>query len=283
MINSDLQLKRVRDLYLDMLKKSLTYSLWGESYHPIYLKEFINPINRIILYFILKRLLRRDIHLFKRVIFNESSRREGKDHPVLGHTMIGSRRLDNIQYCIEQVIFNNIPGDLIETGVWRGGATIFMRGVLRAYEDSERKVWVADSFEGLPKPNKKKYPADTGDDHYTMLHLAVSEEEVRGNFERYDLLDDQVKFLKGWFKDTLPKAPIEKLAVLRLDGDMYESTIDSLTWLYPKLSIGGYVIIDDYGYIESCKQAVNDYRMKYQITDEIIPIDWSGVYWKRSQ
>src|SRR5262249_48778679 len=140
-----------------------------------------------------------------------------------------------------------VPGDFIETGVWRGGACIFARAVLRAYGDPERKVWVADSFEGLPKPDAAKYPADRGSRLYRQAHLAVSLEEVTANFARYNMLDDRVVFLRGWFRDTLPTAPIEKLAVLRLDGDLYESTMEALSHLYDRVSVGGYVIVDDYG------------------------------------
>lgn len=198
------------------------------------------------------------------------------------HTMIGFKRLDNLQFCIESVLKERTPGDLIETGVWRGGATIFMRAVLEAYEAKDRQVWVADSFEGLPPPNAAKYRHDTGDTHHTRQDLAISLEEVRDNFERYGLLDDQVRFLKGWFRDTLPEAPIEKLAVIRLDGDMYESTMDGLANLYPRLSTGGYIIVDDYGAVPACKQAVHDYRASHDIDEEILPIDWTGVYWQRT-
>ena len=93
------------------------------------------------------------------------------------------------------------------------------------------------------------------------------------------LLDDQVRFLKGWFKDTLPTAPIAQLAVLRLDGDLYESTWDALTHLYPKLSQGGFVIIDDYNH-ESCQQAVHDYRTQHGVDAPILDIDRIGVYWR---
>ena len=152
---------------------------------------------------------------------------------------------------------------------WRGGATIFMRAVLKAYGVTDRYVWVADSFEGLPPPETGKYPHDAGDRLHEARELAVSLEEVKANFERYGLLDDQVRFLKGWFRDTLPAAPIERLAVLRLDGDMYESTMDTLVNLYPKLSEGGYAIVDDYGAIPACRQAVNDYRSANAITEKI--------------
>ncbi len=196
--------------------------------------------------------------------------------------MIGMKRLDNIQFCVNDVIQKKIPGDLIETGVWRGGATIFMRAILKAHNISDRSVWVADSFEGLPMPNADEYPLDAGDKHHKFSELAISVEQVQLNFEKYGLLDQQVKFLKGWFRDTLPKAPIEKLAVLRLDGDMYESTMDALNALYPKLSIGGYLIIDDYGAVPGCKKAIHDYREKHQILDGIITIDWTGAFWKKT-
>jgi O-methyltransferase len=158
-----------------------------------------------------------------------------------------------------------------------------MRAILKAYKIVDRNVWVADSFEGLPPPNPDEYSVDAGDKHHEAKELAVSLEQVQLNFAKYGLLDHQVKFLKGWFRDTLPTAPIEKLAVLRLDGDMYESTMDALNSLYPKLQIDGYLIVDDYGDIPSCKQAIHDYREKHRILDEIIPIDWTGVFWKKAR
>ena len=170
----------------------------------------------------------------------------------------------------------------METGVWRGGASIYMRGVLAAYGVTDRIVWLADSFSGLPKPNESDYPADKDLDLSGIEYLSVSVDEVRHNFERYYLLDDQVRFLVGWFKDTLPNAPVERLAVLRLDGDLYESTMDALGSLYPKLSTGGFLIVDDYGEIAACAKAVNDYREAHGVTDQIIEIDHDGVYWRKS-
>ncbi|MGB3682771.1 MAG: TylF/MycF family methyltransferase, partial [Rubrobacteraceae bacterium] len=206
----------------------------------------------------------------------------GENVPDAMHSMLGFARLDNLRFCVESVIEDDIPGDLIETGVWRGGGTIFMRAILKAYGVTDRTVWVADSFEGLPPPNAEKYVQDAGDIHHTLSHLAVSLEEVKANFEGYGLLDEQVRFLKGWFRDTLPGAPVEKLAVLRLDGDMYESTMDALTNLYPKLSVGGYLIVDDYGAVQGCKEAVHDYRRDHGVEEEMVAIDWAGVYWRKS-
>ena len=212
---------------------------------------------------------------------DHSGRMEGRIWPVIAHTMIGLKRLDNLEFCIEQVIAKGVPGDLIETGVWRGGATIFMRAMLKAYGVTDRYVWVADSFEGLPPPDEGNYPPDAGDRLHEARELAISLEQVKANFDKYGLLDDQVRFLKGWFRDTLPVAPIQRLAVLRLDGDMYQSTMDALVNLYPKLSQGGFVIVDDYGAIPACRQAVNDYRSADGITEHIRSIDWTGIFWQK--
>lgn len=205
---------------------------------------------------------------------------EGKIWPKYADTMIGLRRLDNLLYCVETVLKEDIEGDLIETGVWRGGACIFMRGILAAHGDTRRKVYVADSFEGLPRPDPGKYPADNLDQHHQIEHLAVSQAEVENNFKKYGLLDEQVVFLKGWFKDTLPQAEMEKLAVLRLDGDMYESTMDALSNLYPKLSRGGFCIVDDYA-LAGCRSAVDEFRASAGISEPMHELDWTGVYWRK--
>lgn len=212
--------------------------------------------------------------------FDTKLREYGWDWPSVAHTMIGKKRLANVRSLAESVLGNGVEGDFIETGVWRGGACILMRAVLDAYSVKDRCVWLADSFEGLPPPDEDKYPADKGDKFHTFDELSVSEEQVKRNFEKYDLLDGQVKFLKGWFKDTLPNAPIQKLALLRLDGDMYESTMDALSALYGKVSLGGYVIVDDYHVVEGCRKAVHDFLNRNNITPEIIEIDGVGVYWK---
>jgi hypothetical protein len=209
------------------------------------------------------------------------SRAEGRDWPATAETMIGSARLDNLQSCIVKVLDDGVPGDLLEAGVWRGGASILMRAVLAAYGVTGRDVWVADSFRGLPPPDRDHYPGEMPEDLSIHPELAVSLATVKANFARYDLLDDRVHFLRGWFRDTLAGAPVEQLAVLRLDGDYYESTMDTLTALYPRLAPGGFLIVDDYGAIEACRQAVGEYRRDHGVDEEIVPIDWTGVYWRR--
>jgi O-methyltransferase len=214
--------------------------------------------------------------------FNRQTRIEGRDWPAHAETMVGLRRLDNIEECVIDVIQRDIPGDLVEAGVWRGGASIMMRAVLAAYGDLSRRVWLADSFQGLPVPDSARYPADAGDRHWELSsYLSVPLQEVQENFRRYELLDDQVQFLVGWFKDTLPTAPISSIAVLRVDGDMYQSTLEVLSNLYHKVSLGGYVIIDDYGNIPSCRAAVHDFRESHNVREEIERIDWTGVFWRK--
>ena len=196
------------------------------------------------------------------------------------YSMAGEKRLIDIQHCVQDVVAHNVPGDLAETGVWRGGSSILMKGVLAAYGVTDRKVVVCDSFQGLPQDSD--VPIDAGVD-VDIPWLAVSQEQVAANFERFGLLDDQVEFVKGWFDDTLPSLTGRTWAVLRLDGDLYSSTMVALTSLYDGLSVGGWIVIDDYGALEACRTAVHDFRDSRGITEPIQTIDWTGVKWRRER
>lgn len=205
-------------------------------------------------------------------------------------TMLPTARLDNLQHCVESVIQDGVPGDLIETGVWRGGACILMRAILLQNGITDRTVWVADSFEGLPEPDAEKFPTEAEGFHGPVIaksygRFAASLDLVQANFKAFGMLDSQVKFLQGWFKDTLRVAPIERLAVLRLDGDYYESTMDPLNALYDKLSVGGYVIVDDFGedMWTNCRQAIEEFRKSAGVTDEMIRVDSKCSYWRRTR
>jgi|SRR5580692_6339053 hypothetical protein len=270
----------VEELYLSLLKGCLTRSLFPDDQ----LQELHLNGWRGLLWDRAKK--NRDLRIVERTPVNAKERNEGRDMPQDADTMIGYPRLENLQQCITSILDDGIPGDLIETGVWRGGASIFMRGVLAARGVSDRNVWLADSFEGLPTPDADTHPADGAYDVDDYGVLAVSQDDVKANFAKYGLLDDQVKFLAGWFKDTLATAPIQQLALVRLDGDLYESTIDAITALYPKLAIGGYMIVDDYNaplFADACGQATRDYREEHGITEPIQEIDWTGVYWRRER
>ncbi|PEA53178.1 macrocin O-methyltransferase [Bacillus pseudomycoides] len=268
-----MQTERGIGLYLELLKKTILFEIWQE--HEVYL-----PVTVPVPYYVKEYIQAHHLKLIQEVKPNYESRLQGLDWPAIAHSMIGRMRMNQLQSAMETVVKENIEGDFIETGVWRGGSCIFMRGFLQAYGITNRKIWVADSFEGLPKPNVEKYPQDAGDTLYTFDYLRVSLEQVRENFKKYDLLDEQVQFLKGWFKDTLPTAPIEKIAIARLDGDLYESTMDSLTNLYDKVTEGGFIIIDDYA-LPTCEAAVIDFRKERKITEPLIKIDHYGMYWRK--
>src|SRR5262245_24621685 len=264
------------ELYLNLLKQVLTRSLFERHYHRF---EFAKGDFRRGPFTLVQRALSaKKLELV--MLADARQREEGRDWPADAESMIGAKRMDNLHQCIADVIRRGVPGDFIETGVWRGGAVIFMRAALAAYGDDTRRVWVADSFQGLPPP-EPGVEADRGDVHHSWSTLAVSLEQVQANFARYGLLDDRVRFLKGWFKDTLATAPIERLAIARLDGDMYGSTMDAIRPLYPKLSVGGYLIVDDYGVVPGCKQAIDEFRAEQGMREPLVDIDGSGVYWKR--
>lgn len=248
-------LRRTRDRYLQLMLNCLTGSIYQDPPLKVLGKE----------------------------IFDPELREYGWDWPSVAHSMIGRKRMGNVRLLTERVLFERVPGDFIETGVWRGGACIYLRAILEAYGVKSRRIWAADSFAGLPPPDEAAYPADVGDKFHTYEELAVSLEQVKRNFERYGLLDEQVVFLKGWFKDTLPDAPIGPLAILRMDGDMYESTMDALINLYDRVSPGGFVIVDDYRVVEGCRKAIDEFRAFRGINDAIVEIDGVGVYWQKTQ
>ena len=249
----------MHDLYIDLLKKVLTNTLF--SVEP----DVDEEAHRFVVQFAQHYI----------------------QSPAI--SMLPAKRMDNIEHCVGQVIAQGVPGDLIETGVWRGGATILMRALLKRHGVTDRNVWVADSFEGLPEPDAEKFPLEHKLFHGAAIsktygRFAVSLEDVQANFRAFSLLDDQVRFLKGWFKDTLPTAPITRLAVMRLDGDYYASTMDALVALYDKLSVGGFVIIDDYGedLWTNCRQAVEDFRRSRALSDPLVQVDSKCSYWRKS-
>ncbi|MBA3881522.1 MAG: class I SAM-dependent methyltransferase [Chthoniobacterales bacterium] len=257
LLNTDLrresELSRSRDLYLDLLVKVVT--------NTIYQDPPLQPVG---------------------ATFKHELREKGLDWPSLAHTMSGTERLNNVRELTQRVIDDGIRGDLAELGVWRGGCCILMRGVLAANGDTSRKVYVIDSFAGLPPPNPEEFPQDKTLTLHTYEDLAISVGRVKENFSRYGLLDDQVIFVEGLFQDTLTDLNAGPFALIRLDGDMYESTYVALEALYPRVSPGGYIIVDDYGFVPACRQAVTDYRTRMGIDGRIEKIDWAGAWWQKT-
>lgn len=284
------------NLYINLLKKSLLNLLYIENEakliwifqealakREINFHSFRDPYN----YENVFRLLNQVKRSGDTIVLSEFDsdgvprpRRDLRNITELSHTMIGEARIENIRFCVESVLSENIAGDLIETGIWRGGAVIFMRGLLKAYGIEDRIVWAADSFDGVPEPSWAE-DANFDISKNVLPVLAVTLEEVKGYFDKYDLLDDNVQFLEGWFKDTLTTDRIEKLAILRLDGDLYESTMDALNPLYAKVSSGGFVIVDDYESCAPCKSAITDFREMHGIFEPLVKIDGHSVFWRK--
>jgi O-methyltransferase len=203
----------------------------------------------------------------------------GGDWPFSGLTMVGLSRLDDLQACVESVVADQVEGDVIEAGTWRGGASILARATLDSLGADERTVWVADSFEGLPAPDPE-FPEDSGLDLSQIDYLAVPPAEVRSHFERFGC-EHGIELVEGLFDETLPSLRERRWAVVRLDGDTYEATWVGLESLYPGLSAGGYLIVDDYVLIEECRRAVDEFRSQHGITEPIEEVDWNGIRWRR--
>jgi O-methyltransferase len=246
-----------RSRYLDLLEKSLLDAIYGERGSEMRLRAFLQRLRHPYL-----------------------TRRGPLVMPTRAHTAIGATRLRHLRRLVERTIEEAIPGDYIETGVWRGGACILVKGILAAYGVSDRKVYCADTFSGLPRPDAK-FPADRRDRLYAFSELAVSEETVRRNFSAYDLLDENVVFLKGLFEDTLPRLAHKAFALIRLDGDMYGSTMDALVNLYDRVSPSGFIVVDDYGALRNCAKAVHDFLDQRGLRVEIAPTDESCVWWQK--
>lgn len=201
-----------------------------------------------------------------------SMRSLGMDWPLYGLSMVGLNRLDDLQECVRSVVRDGVPGELIETGTWRGGASMLMRATLDTLGD-ERTVWVADSFTGFREDLRSE-------DLAAVDFLAVSLEEVKANFARFGL-ESGVRYLPGYFEETLPGLGEREWALCRLDGDSYEATQLCLETLYPSLSVGGYLIIDDYWALDECRAAVDEFRARHRIEEPLEKVDWTCARWRR--
>jgi O-methyltransferase len=203
-----------------------------------------------------------------------------------GMTMVGEGRLLSMRDLLKDIFYNKIEGAVAEMGVWRGGMSIYIRAVMRAYGEEARLLFVCDSFIGLP-------PSSYTDDMHMkwdeVPYLEVSDDIVKHNFVMMGIHDPNIIFAKGFFSSTM-KAIADKypgkFAILRLDGDMYESSADVLYHLYSRLSIGGYAVIDDWlhdGFSFPSKVACEHFLQVHGLSPEIIAIDSGAVYWKKTE
>ncbi len=228
--------------YLDLLEQVLLYSFWPE---PL-IRENNNIVDTLV---------------------TDDERENGKaSWPARAFTMIGRKRLRNIRELCERVSQESIPGAFAECGVWRGGASIYARAVLPTH----RPVYVCDSFNGMPvDPNEMWWQQ--------IQCIKVPRATVQANFQKFGL-DSNVHYIEGFFSESLRGADWP-IAVLRLDADMYRSTMDALAALYPLVSAGGFVIVDDYNVVPECKKAVHDYFADKLPT--MNAVDHSGVWFRK--
>jgi hypothetical protein len=271
----------MRDRYLRLLKRALANTLYPELEMQIrVLRKRQVDLSGIELERYLRDIEERRPEDYSKLM---AAKQEGGAPWRFPHSMIGLFRLDNIERCAETVFAEGVAGDFLEAGVCRGGATIFMRALQLAHGEAERRTWVVDSFQGVPpsvKEADRRY--DVHLEEAQAPWLACSEAKVRELFSRYDMLDPNVKFVSGWVAESLPAAPIGPLAILRIDVDIYSSTYECLDLLYDKLSPGGFVIVDDYGYFEPCRDAVDDFRARRGIAEPIEWIDRCAIYWRKA-
>jgi len=240
-----------RDAYVDLLKRSIT------NYH--YLGQEAS------------------FEQFRCVSHYDMDQSEWKiDRSVQPTTLLRKGQLDLIEQAVVAIEAARVPGDYIEAGVWRGGVIILLRALLGAYDIADRKVFAADSFAGIPLNTRAQNdPVDQWSDRWV-----AGLDEVKRNIERFGMLDERVRFVPGFFADTLHMLATERFSLIRLDSDSYDSVETSLEHLYPRLSDGGIVIIDDW-HLPGCRMAVTDYRDYFGITDPIYEHD-ANAYWTRN-
>jgi cephalosporin hydroxylase/predicted O-methyltransferase YrrM/glycosyltransferase involved in cell wall biosynthesis len=267
------RLDRGATRYLDLLKAALLNEHYLENEVRIsYLLERAEGGQRADL----PKVHDPERHLRNMVNSRRQERRAGLPSPgpdaAFAYTTIGRARLDNLQTCLDTIREHLVDGDLVECGTGRGGGAIFLRGYLEAHEMIGRKVWVADTFrgpEGPAGPAGDRPPSQ-------QAHLNI----VRNGFDRFGLLDQRVRFLQGEPADTLPDAPIEKVALLRVDSPEQDRVQSTLECLYDKLTLGGFVVIDNYR-AEGCRKAVETFRADRGIGEPIERVDWSAAYWRK--
>ena len=192
-------------------------------------------------------------------------------------TLLTKAQLDLIEKAVLDLEERKIPGDYLEAGVWRGGAIVLMRALLEAYGIERRRVFAANSFAGIPRNVRAiNDPVDQWRDRWV-----ASLGEVQQNIARFGLLDDRIAFVVGFFAESLRQLAGQKFALIRLDSNSYDSVETSLQHLYPLLSVGGIVIIDDW-HLSGCRTAVQDYRSRHGIRDEIQEYE-ANAYWVKQR
>lgn len=206
------------------------------------------------------------------------------------YTMTTPRRCNHLWDVCAEILARNVPGDFVECGVWRGGSAGIM-GLALQRSSANRTLHLFDSFEGLPEPTGEDgaYASEYSGNRASGALVSVSQcqaslsEVQEFLLGRLKLPRTSVQFHVGWFQNTIPQvAPgLGPIAVLRLDGDWYDSTRVCLEHLYPLLSRNGVIILDDYYAWEGCAKATEQYRKNFAITAPIKRIDQDAAFWEK--
>jgi O-methyltransferase len=193
--------------------------------------------------------------------------------------------------CCERVLDGNIPGCFVECGVWKGGSSAIMALAIKDARQ-KRHLHLFDSFEGLPEPTDKDGESAIAYSQGRNQGKLVTINQCRASLDevRFLMLDNikadngLVHFHVGWFQNTIPATAnqLGPIALLRLDGDWYDSTKICLEHLYPLVSPGGIIILDDYNCWEGCRKATDEYRSQHQIICPIHQIDREAAFWAKS-
>ena len=230
-------------------------------------------------------------HLVYESIFGSRARRMRAQlvHSVMPYSLVGSSGLEATYDAAVAVIEGAIAGDFVECGVAQGGCSALMAVVANTDTRSRRRMWLFDSFQGLPDPTEDDFAAterSTGE-HVRPLPrgscLGTKEQVDNLLFSKFGLSRESIFLVEGWFQDRLPvyKDRIGPIAVLRIDGDWYDSTLCCLHNLYDQVSLGGYIIVDDYGSCFGCKKAVHEFLDSRSIKAELLPDGRGGVVFSK--
>jgi len=205
---------------------------------------------------------------------------------VKQYTMTSPERVYATLEAVRYVINSNLPGSIVECGVWRGGTMMAVAQLLKLHEKFNRDLYLFDTFEGMPSPGEsdidfrgrtakkdflaKKRTNDSSDWCYASLA------DVQANLESVGYLKSKVHYVVGKVEDTVPARAPETISILRLDTDWYESTKHEIIHLYPRLVPGGVLIIDDYGHWQGARKAVDEYFLENKVPILLNRIDYTG-------
>jgi len=201
------------------------------------------------------------------------------------YTLTNPERIVSLIRAIKHIETNNITGDIVECGVWKGGSIMAALKTLRNLKSFDRNIYLYDTFEGMSEPTEidKSFRGESAsdaflkrDEFWNRIECFSTLQEVKENIYKIDYPTENIHFVKGKVEDTIPDLKIpEKIAILRLDTDWYESTLHEMEYLFPKLVKGGIIIIDDYGHWKGCKKAVDEYLKNNNIELFLNRIDYT--------